>query len=283
MADRFSVMKRFDFKAPARILIKCTAAAVLSAVFILSDCSDKSAVSSDALPVIIIGSDEYEPYNFSDKNGNPAGIDVEIASEAFLRMGYKAQFKNIVWNEKDEMLATGKVDCLWGCFSMNGREDIYRWVGPYMNSRQAVAVRADSNIYSLSDLSGKRVAVQSSSKPEEILSKKSADIPQVSGLYCFVRTEYIFAALRKNYVDAVAGHEYMLRVFINESDNKYRLLDESLLLSKLGVAFAKDNDSALPEKLRATLYDMKNDGTLAQIAVKYGLDPNTALGGITLE
>lgn len=92
-----------------------------------------------------------------------------------------------------------------------------------------------------------------------------------------------FAALRKNYVDAVAGHEYMLRVFINESDNKYRLLDESLLLSKLGIAFAKDNDSALPEKLRATLYDMKNDGTLAKIAVKYGLDPNTALGGITLE
>jgi len=105
------------------------------------------------------------------------------------------------------------------------------------------------------------------SKPEEILSQKSADIPQVSGLYCFVRTEYIFAALRKNYVDAVAGHEYMLRVFINESDNKYRLLDESLLLSKLGIAFAKDNNSALPEKLRATLYDMKNDGTLAKIAV----------------
>lgn len=276
-------MKRFDFKALAKKFIKCTAAAVLSAVFILSGCSDKSAVSSDALPVIIIGSDEYEPYNFSDKNGNPAGIDVEIASEAFLRMGYKAQFKNIVWNEKDEMLATGKVDCLWGCFSMNGREDIYRWVGPYMNSRQAVAVRADSNIYSLSDLSGKRIAVQSSSKPEEILSKKSADIPQVSELYCFVRTEYIFAALRKNYVDAVAGHEYMLRVFISESDDKYRLLDESLLLSRLGVAFAKDSDSALPEKLRATLYDMKNDGTLAKIAVKYGLDPNTALGGITLE
>lgn len=172
MADRFSVMKRFDFKALAKKFIKCTAAAVLSLAFILSGCSDKSAVSSDALPVIIIGSDEYEPYNFSDKNGNPAGIDVEIASEAFLRMGYKAQFKNIVWDEKDEMLADGKVDCLWGCFSMNGREDKYRWVGPYMNSRQAVAVRTDSNIYALSDLSGKRVAVQSSSKPEEMLSTK---------------------------------------------------------------------------------------------------------------
>ena len=137
MADRFSVMKRFDFKTPVKIFIKCAAAAVLSSAFILSGCSDKSAVSSDALPEIIIGSDEYEPYNFSDKNGNPAGIDVEIASEAFLRMGYKAQFKNIVWDEKDEMLTTGKVDCLWGCFSMNGREDKYRWqTGCSRQSRQ---------------------------------------------------------------------------------------------------------------------------------------------------
>ena len=116
MADRFSVMKRFDFKALAKIFAKCTAAAVLSLAFILSGCSDKSTVSSDALPVIIIGSDEYEPYNFNDKNGNPAGIDVEIASEAFLRMGYKAQFKNIVWDEKDEMLTDGKVDCCGGAF-----------------------------------------------------------------------------------------------------------------------------------------------------------------------
>ena len=104
MADRFSVMKRFDFKTLAKIFIKCAAAAVLSSAFILSGCSDKSAVSSDALPVIIIGSDEYEPYNFSDKNGDPAGIDVEIASEAFLRMGYKAQFKNIFFNSKMKIL-----------------------------------------------------------------------------------------------------------------------------------------------------------------------------------
>lgn len=50
-------MKRFDFKTPVKIFIKCAAAAVLSSAFILSGCSDKSAVSSDALPEIIIGSD----------------------------------------------------------------------------------------------------------------------------------------------------------------------------------------------------------------------------------
>ena len=144
--------------------------------FILSGCSDKSAVSSDALPVIIIGSDEYEPYNFSDKNGNPAGIDVEIASEAFLRMGYKAQFKNIVWDEKDEMLADGKVDCLWGCFSMNGREDKYRWVGPYMNSRQAVAIKPTPAISTLCPTSAEKKLPCSQAPSPKKCSHKIAPI-----------------------------------------------------------------------------------------------------------
>lgn len=167
-------------------IFNCVIVAVVAALFV-GCAQDNSYSSINDLPVIVIGSDEYEPYNFSDKNGNPAGIDVEIATEAFARMGYKAAFKNIVWDEKDKYLADGEVDCLWGCFSMNGRENMYKWAGPYMNSRQAVAVRADSDIYKLSDLAGKRVAVQSSSKPEELLSDKSNGMPQVGNLYCFVK------------------------------------------------------------------------------------------------
>lgn len=51
---------------------------------------------------------------------------------------------------------------------MNGRKDDYLWAAPYLSSRQVVVVNAASNIYSLSDLSGMRVAVQNASKPESI-------------------------------------------------------------------------------------------------------------------
>lgn len=261
-----------------------TVAVVAAAVALSVGCAqDAKETSTDELPVIVIGSDEYEPYNFSDKNGEPAGIDVEIATEAFGRMGYKAKFKNIVWDEKDSYLANGEVDCLWGCFSMNGRENMYQWAGPYMNSRQAVAVRADSDIYKLSDLVGKSVAVQSSSKPEELLSGKSNNMPQVGALYCFVKTDYIFAALNKGYVDAIAGHEFMLHQLVNDDDGKYRLLDENLLISKLGVAFYKDNNTEIPDRLNSVLNDMLKDGTIAKIAEKYGLDNEAAFGGIVIE
>ena len=51
---------------------------------------------------------------------------------------------------------------------MDGRENDYKWAGPYMVSRQVVAVNENSNIKKLSDLSGKVIAVQASTKPEDI-------------------------------------------------------------------------------------------------------------------
>jgi len=93
---------------------------------------------------------------------------VEIATEAFRRMGYAARFEPIDWEQKTNLVESGTIDCIWGCFSMDGREEIYRWAGPYMVSRQVVAVDADSSIRTLGDLAGKTVAVQSTGKPEEI-------------------------------------------------------------------------------------------------------------------
>ena len=134
------------------------------------------------LPQIIVGSDTYPPYIYLNNDGIPAGIDVEIATEAFRRMGYAARFETIDWEQKTNLVESGAIDCIWGCFSMDGREESYRWAGPYMVSRQVVAVDADSSIRSLSDLAGKTVAVQSTGKPEEIfLSGSDPRIPQDGG------------------------------------------------------------------------------------------------------
>ena len=65
-----------------------------------------------ALPEIIIGSDTYPPYVYLDDNGDPTGIDVEIATEAFRRMGYQAVFTTIDWEQKKTLVDSGEVDRL---------------------------------------------------------------------------------------------------------------------------------------------------------------------------
>ena len=43
--------------------------------------------SSRPKPVITLGSDSYPQYNYLNEDGVPTGIDVELATEAFKRMG----------------------------------------------------------------------------------------------------------------------------------------------------------------------------------------------------
>lgn len=43
---------------------------------------------------------------------------------------------------------------------MNGREEDYQWAGPYLYSRQVIAVRTDSDIQNFDDLADKKVGVQ---------------------------------------------------------------------------------------------------------------------------
>ena len=108
-------------------------------------------------PVIKIGSDNYPPYNFLNEDGMPTGIDVDLATEAFGRMGYKIEIIPISWEQKKKLLENGEIDCIMGCFSMKGRLDDYQWAGPYMISRQVVAVNPNSDIYKLSDLEEKNL------------------------------------------------------------------------------------------------------------------------------
>lgn len=201
-----------------------------------------------------------------------------IAQAACERLGWTPDFRQISWQEKDRLLADGDVDCLWGSFSMNGREDRYRWAGPYMYSRQVVIVQADSDIRTLADLNDKRIAVQTSSKPEELFLKHQVPgVEQVDSVYCFANTVDVFAALDKSYVDACAGHETAYRSFMGGRSGQYRVLDQELLRVGLGVAFYKGDDTGRAEALSDVLRELKEDGTTAGILERYGVDAQAAL------
>ena len=156
---------------------------------------------------------------------------------------------------------------------MNDRENDYQWAGPYLYSRQVVAVRSDSQIYALKDLEGKRAAAQATTKASGVfLHEIDSPVPQLKQVNCFSTTEELFAALRKGYVDAIAGHEAMITAFVKGGNGNYRLLEESPYVSELGVAFEKGTHQDLAERLTETLRAMEADGTITRIVEKYGLD-----------
>ena len=230
-------------------------------------------------PITIkVGSDNYPPFNYTDENGNPAGVDVDLAKESFGRLGYAVSFVGIDWEEKKKLVERGDIDCIWGCFSIDGRENEYNWTEPYMISRQVVAVNRSSDIYRLSDLEGKTIAVQSTTKPESIfLERTDSRIPLVREVYSLEDRELLYTSLGKGYVDAIAAHETAIRQYMKDYDADYRILDESILTTGIGVAFAKNDTRGLSEQLSRVFEEMRADGTTRTIIGRYLSDPDKYL------
>ncbi len=254
--------------------------AILSGVMLFCCCGGDTDVNDDEFPELVIGVDYYVPFVFCDDNGEFAGMDVELAKEVCRHIGYKPKFYHIDWGKKNTYLLRGETDCLWGCFSLTGRENEYSWSLPYMNSREVVGVREDSDIFEISDLENKRIAVQATTKPDEIFSGRAGirmTVPNIKQVNCFHDMTYIFAAISKGYVDAIAGHETAIREYMKSSSLKLRILDESLLDVQVGVAFLKGTNSDIIEKINRTFLLLRDNGYISKLFASYGLAPEICM------
>lgn len=257
-------------------------AALIAVVFVgisaMSGCKKGGEESEEVnLPELVIGVDYYAPVVYHDDDGNFVGLDVELAEKVCEIIGYKPRFVRINWGMKNAALKNDEINCIWCCFTMTGRESEYDWTEPYMNVRQVVAVKEDSDIGSIDDLNDKRIAVQSSTKPDDVLSGRAGvrmTVPKLKSLNCFTDISYMFAAINEGYVDAVAGHELVLREYMKTSFVKLRILPEALLDGQVGVAFLKRTHPETIKRINQAFYLLKHNGYMANLVSSYRLDPN---------
>lgn len=246
-------------------------------ILFFTSCTNKVGVaknqSTKNCKKLNIGYDIYSPYTYVDEKGNMAGIDIEIAKEACKRIGYKPIFQRVTWGEHKKLLKNKSIDCIWCSFSENGRQKQYQWTTPYLKSHEVVVVRADSGIKELSDLEGKKVAVQIDTKAEEYflkqMKKGKIHLEQLSTYKNMIEA---MAAFNKGYVDAIASHEAVLKVYTKDNSKNYSFIETPIVYSDLGVAFRNDYNSETIELLSRTLQEMTKDGTIEAIIKKYGID-----------
>lgn len=237
---------------------------------LVGGCGRKSReTESRNLPTVVVGCDNYSPFSYADADGEMTGIDVELAREAFERMGYAPEFVFISWEDKKELLAEGTIDCIWSSFTMTGREEEYNWAGPYMKSRQVVAVNEDSDIQTLQDLEDKVIAVQNTTKPEDIIRSHDGTVPKLRKVISVQKRDLIFILLSKGYVDALAAHDTSVDQFTADTGLKFRILKEPLQSVELGVAFDKNDARGLDTQLTKVLAQMQKDGTTERIIGGY--------------
>ena len=208
---------------------------------------------------------EFPPTRFVGDAGQFTGFDLDLAKEVASRLGLEFVPQPINWDAKDMELDSGNIDCIWNGFTMQGREDAYTWVGPYMANNQVFVVTADSDIASKADLAGKAVEVQKDSSGLAAL-QGDAELSASFGSMTEV-ADYNTALmdLESGACDAVCMDSIVAGYQIKSSGKDMKILDDTLSAEEYGIGFKKGEDE-LAKAVYDTLMEMKDDGTVAKIS-----------------
>lgn len=233
---------------------------------------------------MIIGITQYPPMNFYDKDGKLTGFDTEFAEAACEKLGIKAEFIEINWDSKEIELNSKNIDCIWNgmCITEERKENM-SISDPYMNNEQAIVMKASREKEILANVDGLTLIAEAGSTGEGKVNGSIADdgSEDISAKEFFSKCKYVPAdSMAKALMEVKSGTADMAIVdatlaFYNvgpgtDFEDLVANTDNNFGAQQFGIAFRKGSD--MTAKLNEVIKTLSDDGTLAEIAAKYGLE-----------
>lgn len=210
------------------------------------------------------------------------GFDADLANAVGEELGLKVEFKVISWDSKVTDLNAGYIDCVWnGMTILPELQDAMTLSIPYMSNQQIAVVRKeDASKYGSIDAiqsSDARITAEAGSAGEEQMNANFPDNEKKSA------KDMMSALLDvSNNACQVAILDSILAGYMLTQDNSYAekltiVSGLSFSQEEYGIGFKKGN-LATAAKVNETLWKLYNDGTITEIAEKYGLTESLKLG-----
>lgn len=173
-------------------------------------------VSTSAHPPLRAASEiEYPPFCYLDSAGKLTGFSVELLRAALKAMGREVTFQLGPWAEVKDWLAHGQVQVLPLVGRPPEREHLFDFTFPYMKLHGALVVRrGTSDIRTMADLRGRRVAVMRGDNAEEFLRRHDFGVA-IQTTPTFVEA---LAALAAGQCDAVVIQRLVALRLLQEHD-----------------------------------------------------------------
>jgi ABC-type amino acid transport substrate-binding protein len=224
---------------------------------------------------LILGLDAaFPPMGFVDDSGQIVGFDIDVAQEVCDRLGVTLVKKGINWDENEEELNAGNIDCIWSGMSVTpARVESMCLSEPYMKNEFIFLLLENSSVSDLNGLKGKLIGVQTGSTAEEALV--ASDLYSDVRVWLFDDNVELLQRLEQGEMDAALVDSVVAYHFVNNSEEPFYILPDSFGEDEYAIGFRKE-DQALRDKVQEILAEMRADGKLAEIAVKwFGSDITT--------
>ena len=224
----------------------------------------------DAGKLIVACETAWPPFAYIDDEQNLVGYDVEVAAEIAKRLGVEIEYSSSnSWDGIVASLDSGRVDAIFNGVNIAGRVDKYGLTIPYMQNQLVLTVAADNeDIKSFEDLDGKLVANALEGSNGKLAQSYGAKLTP-AGL------AEAMTLLKDHRADAQIEDQIVMALYLESKPEMKQYVKQVAFyepedITEMQVAGCfRIADQELVEACNQALTEMKADGTLYNLAVKY--------------
>lgn len=214
---------------------------------------------------------DSKPFGYLDKNGNPIGYDIDLAkyiAQALVHNSNNLELVSVTHSNRLIKAATKDVDIVISTITITpSREEIVSFSKPYDVAGQAILVKSNSRISSISDLSNQTVGVIFGTTAEKNMPKL---VPNAK-LRGFKSYTNAYKALKTGKIDAITSDDTILNGFAID-DPSVKLLPKRYSREPYGIAFKKGKTTEkLKENLDYAIDDLAQKNVIHRLRKKWNI------------
>ena len=244
---------------------------------LLSLVSPTTTAKAETKKYVIATDITFAPFEYQDTNGEYVGIDIELMKSIAEAEGFEVEFKPLGFNAAVQALESGQVDAVMaGMGITDERKQKFDFTNSYYDSGIGMGVPKNSEITSLSDLKGKKVAVklgtQGATYAESIKSKYGFTITT------FEDSSSMYQDVMVGNSDALFEDYPVLAYSITSNNLPLKMTDHNENKTEYGVAVNKGENAELITAFNNGLKKLKESGKYDEIINKYTTEATSILG-----
>ena len=231
---------------------------------------------------LVVGMTLFAPMNYYEGD-EFVGFDTELTKAVGEKLGVEIEFVEINWDSKEIELNSKNIDCIWNgmCITPERKENM-SMTNAYLYNTQAIVAKTDKMADLLANLEGVNVVAEQGSTGEGKLlgTIEDDETVVVSAKEFFSKSNYTAVdSMAKALMEVKAGTANIALVdsvcalaMVGEGTDYADMvvnLDNNFGLQEYGIAFRKGSD--VTEMVNQAIIELTKDGTIAEIAARYGL------------
>jgi polar amino acid transport system substrate-binding protein len=206
------------------------------------------------------------PWEFQDASGAAVGFEIDLVNEIGKRLGLTVSIVNIPFAGLFAAVESGQIDAAVSSITITRRRlESVGFAQPYYDSDQSLAVRADSGLKSLHDLSGKTVGVDTGSTGDIWATQHQADL-NIAAIQRYEGLAPAMLDLAAGRIDGYISDIPALQYYVKDKPI-YSVVERIPTGEQYSIMFAKN--AALADKVDAVITQLKKAGYIAQLYEKW--------------